>query len=129
MSAISVLTEQLQAVAPIAGVSIGGPADRTTWRIDYATAPTDPQRLAAEAILAGFDFAAASNAETIEIAAMRTLATDARADAIYTALKSATPAQIGTFVTNNFGGWTAQQRAAIRLLLQVAALLLRRGII
>lgn len=44
----------LAAICPIEGVAIGNPADRKTWRIDFAPGATTAQRQAAEAALAAF---------------------------------------------------------------------------
>lgn len=41
----------LAAVCPIAGVCVGDPSDRATWRIDFDPSATDPQRQAALAAL------------------------------------------------------------------------------
>lgn len=61
-----------------------------------------------------------------EAAGQETLRADLKMDAVFTALKTATPAQISTFVNNQFGAFTAQQRATMRMLIQVAALVIRR---
>jgi len=70
---------------------------------------------------------AAQAARAVENAAVTTLDTEARADAIFTTLKTATGAQIATFVSSQFPLFTAQQRAIVRMLLHIAALTLRRG--
>lgn len=56
-NAITKLHNQIAAVCPIDGVSVGRKNDRATWRIDFRPEATDAQRAAAEAIKAGFDFA------------------------------------------------------------------------
>jgi len=71
--------------------------------------------------------AAAAAAAVTERDGQVALAADGRADAIFTALATATPAQIATFVTNRFPGFTAPQQAVMKVLLQVAALVLRRA--
>lgn len=45
-------------VAPVHGVSIGTPQDKSTWRISFKSEATDQQRAAAAAVLASFDVAA-----------------------------------------------------------------------
>ncbi len=55
-----------------------------------------------------------------------TLRSDLKIDAVFTALKTATPAQISTFVNNQFSAFTAQQKATMKMLIQVAALTVRR---
>ena len=51
---VSALTAALAAVSPCVGVSVADPADRSTWRVDYSPAPTDAQRQAAVAVVAGW---------------------------------------------------------------------------
>ena len=55
MQAAQDLHVSLSALAPIAGVSIGDPNDKSTWRIDFSGA-TPAQMAAAQSVLAGFDF-------------------------------------------------------------------------
>lgn len=129
MKAIDTLTAQLTGVAPIFGISIGDKTDKSTWRIDFDNAATPAQRTAAQAVLAAFDWNAAETAEATEATAQATLTADSRADAIFTQLRTATPAQISAFVNNQFPAFTATQRQVMKMLLQVAALVLRRGII
>ncbi len=45
----------VSAVCPILGVSIGDPADKLTWRIDFADEATAPERAAGQAALDGLD--------------------------------------------------------------------------
>ena len=52
---VGILTEQIAAVCPIHGVSIGRRADKNTWRIDFKDEATAAQRRAAAAALAAFD--------------------------------------------------------------------------
>ena len=52
---ISRLHNTISAAAPIAGVSVGDPADKTTWRIDFMAAATPDQRAAAQAAFDAFD--------------------------------------------------------------------------
>lgn len=70
--------------------------------------------------------AAAITAVDAERAAQAVLQADCKVDAVFTALSTASPAQITTFVANRFPAFDAPQRAVIRLLLQVAALVVRR---
>lgn len=129
MKAIDTLTTQLAAVAPVFGISIGDRTDKSTWRVDFDNAATPAQRTAAQAVLAGFDWNAAETAEAAEATAQATLTADSRADAIFAQLKGATPAQISAFVNTQFPAFTAPQRQVMKMLLQIAALVLRRGII
>ena len=56
-------TNAVQAVCPVRGVSIGDPADKSTWRIHFATEATDAQKNAARGVLDAFDIAAAEASE------------------------------------------------------------------
>jgi hypothetical protein len=49
------LFEALSDVCPISGITIGDPADKNTWRIDFDLSATHAQRAAAEAALIHFD--------------------------------------------------------------------------
>lgn len=64
--------------------------------------------------------------QEVETQEQENLRADLKADAIFDALKTATPAQISTFVNNQFATFTAQQRATMKMLIQVAALVIRR---
>jgi hypothetical protein len=57
------LHDALAAVCPVAGVSIGDRADRSTWRVSYAPEATAAQIAAAQAVLAAFDPAAPTAAD------------------------------------------------------------------
>jgi hypothetical protein len=48
----------IAAVCPIEGVAIADPADKASWRIDFAEDATDRQKAAAAAALSAFDPAA-----------------------------------------------------------------------
>lgn len=49
------LHDALAAVAPIDGVLVGNPADKTTWRIDFRPSATADQKVAAANVIASFD--------------------------------------------------------------------------
>lgn len=66
------LDQQLRAVCPILGVS-------KNKRIDFAPAATQPQKDAATAIAAAFDFTAPSNADVIAAAAYEGVGKDVKA--------------------------------------------------
>lgn len=71
--------------------------------------------------------AAGNTAVDVERAAQAALAADAKQDAVFDQLKTATAAQINTFIGNRFPAFTAPQQAVMKLILQVCALFLRRG--
>lgn len=72
------------------------------------------------------DLAATTTAGLAERTAQKALATDLKADSVFDALRTATPAQISTFVNNNFGAFNATQKAVMKMLIQVAALSIRK---
>lgn len=57
--------------------------------------------------------------------AIRQLAIETKATAMFDTLKAATLAQINTWIDNNFASLTAQQRAFLKLLAAVAGIYLR----
>jgi hypothetical protein len=61
-----------------------------------------------------------------DAAAQETLRADLKNDAVLAQLKNASPAQINTFINNQFPAFTVQQRAVIRMLVQVAATVVKR---
>ncbi len=69
---------------------------------------------------------AARLAQEQEVTGQKGLQDNLKMDAIFDQLKTATPAQINTFVNNQFPAFTAQQRAVMKMLIQVAALVVRR---
>lgn len=54
------------------------------------------------------------------------LRSNLKMDAVFDQLKTATPAQINTFVNNQFPAFAASQRQVMKMLIQVAALVVRR---
>lgn len=52
---IITLHTEISKVAPIIGISIGVPEDKTTWRIDFTEEATSSQRMAAKLIVDSFD--------------------------------------------------------------------------
>lgn len=64
-------------------------------------------------------------AAELDAEARATLLDDAKVDAVFTALKSATAAQIATYIDNQFGALTAAQRNVLKMLCKAVALLLR----
>lgn len=59
------LHEAIAAACPIVGVAIGDPADRSTWRINFAAEATKEQAEAAQAVLLAFDMVAADGQAAI----------------------------------------------------------------
>jgi hypothetical protein len=55
----------------------------------------------------------------------KSLKDDLKVDEVFTQLARATPAQINTFVNNAFNNFTVQQRKVIKMLVQVAATVVR----
>lgn len=54
MSAITRLDAAIKAVCPVAGVSIGSPDDKSTWRVEFLPEATAEQQVAAQAVVDGF---------------------------------------------------------------------------
>lgn len=127
-SLINKLYDQINAVCPIDGVSIGDKLDKSTWRVDLSSSATLAQKTAAQAVVTAFDIVAEELIDSNEKQGQFDLESDARGDAIFAALKNATSAQIASFVLNTYPSpfFTPQQRAVSKLLLTVASLNLRR---
>lgn len=123
------LDTAIRAVCPIIGVSIGRIDDKATWRVDFAPEATQAQRTAAQTLVDGFDVAAVEEAETAKVAAIDALALSAHANAVFTALRNATAADISAHVNTTFPTLTVAQRNDLKLLLVVAAAVLRKGVI
>lgn len=115
----TILTEQILAVCPIAGVSIGQIGDKSTWRVDYTPEATAQQRTDAAAIVAAFDPVAHENAEAAIEAQTATIKADAQVASLLVQLKNSTLAQQSTYVDNNTPGTTiAPFKAEVRILLK-----------
>lgn len=54
MTANSQLHDAIAAVCPIVGVGIGDPADKSTWRVDFAPGVTAQQMAAAQGVITAF---------------------------------------------------------------------------
>lgn len=52
------LDKKIKAVAPIDGVSIGEPSDKSTWRIDFKPGATQAEKDLAQAVIDAFDVVA-----------------------------------------------------------------------
>lgn len=117
---VSDLHNAIVAVAPIFGVAIGIRADKATWRIDFKPEATSQQRAAAQAIIDGFNFNVPSPEET----RLNEMHTDAGRLDLLNRLKTATSAQIDTWVDNNITS-IAAQRALDKALLKLLADLVR----
>lgn len=126
MTVVTRLHKDIRAVCPIVGVSIGRLSDKASWRMDFAAEATAPQRAAAQAVVDAFDVAAVEAAEQAEQDALDALDAGASADAAFQAIKTMTGADLATFIDTTFPGMTPPQRRVMKLLLHVAALVLRR---
>lgn len=67
---IAYLSDQIALAAPINGVSVGSQADKATWRIDFQVAATSGQRLAAQAVVDGWDIGNSPSPSTPSLIAM-----------------------------------------------------------
>lgn len=70
----SILHQQIAAVCPIDGISIGDPNDKTTWRLDFTKDATTSQKKAAQNIIDAFDSAAAEAKQDLSVSAQALLA-------------------------------------------------------
>lgn len=86
----------VSAVAPIDGVSIGDRTNKATWTVSFKEIATPEQRVAAQQVIDAFDPQTVSNEES------RALFFQAETDRteLISLLKTATPAQIETFIRN-----------------------------
>ena len=50
-----ILDARVRAAAPIDGISVGRLNDKSTWRIDFKSEATFPERQAAQAVLTAFN--------------------------------------------------------------------------
>ena len=94
----------------------------------YRDGTTDPQKASVEAVIAAHDPdtpSASEVAEQAEREAVKQLQSATKADAMFKALEKADAAQIANWIDTQFAGMTAQQRALLKLLTQVAAMVLR----
>src|SRR5438445_12174124 len=101
----SVLFNNILAVCPIFGVSVGVWTDKTTWIVDYDPAATTQQRTAATTAIANFDPVAQSNTLTTTaanlVAHKASYSTDPAFQDMVSRLDNATAAQISTYVQTN----------------------------
>lgn len=54
-TASQILNDAISSVCPVDGVSVGYPADKSTWRVDYSPSATPEQLAAANTIIDSFD--------------------------------------------------------------------------
>ena len=59
------LHKGIAAVCPIDGVSVGDPADKKTWRIDFSPNATPAQQAAARALLSAWVYADVADTDRI----------------------------------------------------------------
>lgn len=101
MNIVNDLHEQLAAICPIHGISIGDENDKGTWLIDFQPQATAPQRAAAIQLLAQFNIQSAQQQIQHSLAREQAAQAEAR---LATQLRTLTPQQavdyIETTVTN-----------------------------
>jgi hypothetical protein len=85
------LHDSIAAVCPIVGVAVGDPANKATWRIDFAPSATASQQTAAQNVVASFDPNALS--PTAQIAALLTAGLQITS--------TSTPARSGTYAVDD----------------------------
>lgn len=55
---VDILHQAIAGVCPFNGVSIGDPADKGTWRIDFTATASEQQKAAAQEVIDSFDVSA-----------------------------------------------------------------------
>ena len=58
MNFLIILNDEVTAVCPIEGISIGRAGDKSTWKITFASGATDEQKRAAQQVVDNFDTSA-----------------------------------------------------------------------
>jgi len=119
-SYLSVLTQQVGAVCPIYGISIGVKTDKSTWRIDFDPAATDAQKAAAQTVVQNFDVAAEEATETAQAQTNADLELQAKADTVIAQLQSASITQIQNYVQNNVTDLASAKAFLVKLAVAVA---------
>lgn len=122
-STIKKLHEQIAAICPIDGVSIGSYSDKTTWRIDFSLSATAQQKAAAMAVIAAFDVNAVDQAEANKAARSAVLRSEVLADAVIDKLRNATSAQITQYVQSNVTDIASAKTLLTKLALAIAYIL------
>lgn len=94
-------------VCPIDGVHVGDLLNKATWKVDFRPEATAPQRAAAQTAINNFDTSGAVDAaEAARVAAIR--ADSTRID-ILSRFKTATLADMSTYVDTQIAGGTVTQ--------------------
>jgi len=86
---MNALYAALAELCPIDGFSIGNPADRASWRIEFSDDATEAQRAAAFAVLAAFDPEPAEQPQVLSKLSIVDRLSDAELE-IFVALRSGT---------------------------------------
>lgn len=113
------------AVCPISGVSIGSYLDKSTWRIDFSSAATPAQKLAAQSVIDSFDAAGEIAKDNAQQLADSNDTAAAKADGAVAAFLSMTPAQAAAWVETNVNTF-ADQKAFDKTIAKILCVLARR---
>ncbi len=92
------LWDKILDVCPITNLTVGDWADKGTWVVTYAPTATDPQKQAAQDLIAAFD--AQADSDAIDARDQAIWGLSERRD-LFTKVKRATPAQINNYIDNN----------------------------
>lgn len=120
MSVLTLLHQAIASVCPIDGVSAGDWSDKATWRIEFAQTATQAQRDAAAVVVAGFDVLAAEASLAEDATRVIGIRADAERAELLNRLKTATPAQIRTYVNNNVTDLASAKLMMARILVLIA---------
>ena len=101
------LHNDVVAVCPLTGISLGDETDKSTWRVNFKPEATDQQKADAQAVIDAFDIAAWEEAQASEAQRQAGVKASAYVTQWDDALKRKTVTQIKAL----FDGATAQQKS------------------
>ena len=124
---VTALYNTISAVCPIRGVSIGVPATKSTWRIDFDPTATPAQKTAAQTALTNFDYTASKTTYDTAITQFGTDTSTVQGINLVKQLMGSTPAQIDTFLAGVNGIADANTRAIMAVVLKLLSIELRNS--
>jgi hypothetical protein len=112
------LFDQLRAAVPsVVAFSVGDPADKATWRVDFAEGATQAERDAAQAVVDGFTVEQMQGLSKRE-QRQASFAADAGAADLLEKAKNASIIEIDTWLQNNVTN-LAQARTVLAAIIKV----------
>jgi hypothetical protein len=119
------LQQAVDAVCPNLGVYVGDPANKATWKVNFAPAATNAQKTAAATAITNFDYPGTLAAYNTALSGVSTDLTSVKALTLVKQLMGSTPAQIDTFLAGANGIADANTRAIMAVVLKILAVQLR----